>query len=610
MSKKYTKLASDIIKNVGGKENVKDLRHCITRLRFHLYDESIANDEVLKDLDGVVTIVKAMGEYMVVIGEHVSDVFDEVCSQLGLQEKSSENVKEEKKSFLDKALGLIMASMGPTLNLLCACGIIKGINVIATLCGLPVDSGIYMLLNAAGDSLFYCLPLVLGFNAAKYSGIDPYFGLLLGAALSYPTIQGVDVNLFGFTVNATYTSSFLPVLFGLLAAVPLYKLIEKKMPAVIKGFMTPLLTLLIIFPLTFTLIGPFANYVGNVISVLLNFIFELSPIIGGIVLGAVWQILVMFGVHGVLVGFAFYDLIAGNPSVIIAISAIPCFAVAGALLGIFIKSKSTELKGIGLSSFISAIFGVTEPGMYGVIVPRKKIFAITCLGGAVGGLFIGLFKLRMYTFAGMGIIGMLGLMNPEGANFIGIALSICAPFITTLLLTLAVFKDNNSDEKEFKSVQKKDKKKGIIEIVMPVDGKVQSLSQCTDETFAQEILGKGCLIQPENSSVYSPVKGVVRTVFPTKHAIGIVSEDGVEILLHIGINTVNLNGKYFDAKVQQGDKVEQGQLLVDFDKDMIVKEGYSIETALVITNTNDYLDIVEIDHSQHKHGECILKVIG
>lgn len=246
---KYSSLAADIIKNVGGKENVESLRHCVTRLRFRLIDESIANDEVIKNMDGVVTVMKAMGEYMVVIGEHVADVYDEVCSQLGLDAMQAENKEQKnakKKSPLEKVLGTIMGGMGPTLHLLCACGIIKGLLVLLTFVGIKPTDGIYMLMNAAGDCFFYFLPLILGFNFAKKFQIDPFFGLILAAAMCYPAIQNVDINLWGYVVNTTYTSTFLPILFGLLAAVPLYKWFDKVLPKMIKGFMTPMLTLIII----------------------------------------------------------------------------------------------------------------------------------------------------------------------------------------------------------------------------------------------------------------------------------------------------------------------------------------------------------------------------
>ena len=342
---KYTNLATKIIENVGGKENVKDLRHCVTRLRFNLIDESKANDEVLKNTDGVISIVKAAGQYMVVIGEHVVEVYDEVCKQLGMDQGAAE-VKEtkKKKSLIDLFLGVIMSGMGPTLNLLCACGIIKGLIVILAIAGMSTESGIYQLMNAAGDCIFYSLPLVLGFNVAKKFEIDPYFGLLFGAALTYPKIQGVDLNVFGMNVKATYTSTFLPVMFGLMLAIPVYKFLDKHIHHLLKGFLTPMITLVICFPITFSIIGPVANLLGVGINYVLNFVFEVSPILGGLVMGGIWQILVMFGIHGIPTMFAFYDLLAGHPSSMLAMSSCACFAVCGALLAVVLKTKTEKTK--------------------------------------------------------------------------------------------------------------------------------------------------------------------------------------------------------------------------------------------------------------------------
>ena len=274
--KKYEKLARDIIENVGGKDNVKELTHCITRLRFRLKDEDKANTEALEKMDGVVSVVKAMGQYMVVIGEHVADVYDEVMEQLGFVQ-GEKQVETEKKSFFDRALAMISSAMGPTLNLLSASGILKGLSFLLLVVGLPQESGIYVLLNAAGDALFYVMPIFMGFNLAKYLGIDPYFGLLFGAALTYPTIQGVDIDLFGYTVNATYTSTFFPIILGILIAAPIYKFFKARLPRVINGVLTPMLTLLIAFPIVFAVVGPVANLISTGLAYAFDFLFVKAP---------------------------------------------------------------------------------------------------------------------------------------------------------------------------------------------------------------------------------------------------------------------------------------------------------------------------------------------
>ncbi len=597
---KYSELASAVINNVGGKENVKSLRHCITRLRFVLKDESIANDEIIKSMKGTIGLVKAAGEYMVVIGEHVPEVYKEVCTQLGLPTSNVKaEVSKEKKSFLDKALGVIRSGLGPTLNIMCASGVLKGILVILQMCGVPAESGICMLANAAGDAFFYCLPVIMGYNVAKHLEIDPFYGLILGASMIYPSIQNVDVSLLGFTVNTSYTSSFLPVLFGLLISAPIYKFLQKKLPSVVKGFMTPLITLSIAFPLTFVVIGPIAEVLSNGMNIAINFIFELSPLVGCTILGGIWQILVMFGIHSLIVMFAFYAVMAGNPSLMLASTWTVCFGIVGILLATFAKSRDQQVKSAALPAAVSAVFGVTEPGMYGIVVPRKVLLGISCIAGACAGLVVGVFNMKIYSYAGMGVIGLLSFLNPENPQFFPIVLAVLVPLFVGFGLTTILYKDEKSTVKE---------QLDEMHIVqMPVNGLVKNITESSDEAFSSEALGKGIVIFPENGEVAAPVSGMVKTLFPTKHAIGIVADDGTEVLLHIGVNTVNLQGKYFTTHIKQGDRVEAGDPLVSFDKQAIEKEGYSTEVLVTITNGSDYRDIIHLHKGALITGQPVLR---
>ncbi|WP_305138514.1 glucose PTS transporter subunit IIA [Dubosiella newyorkensis] len=597
---KYSELATAVINNVGGKENVKSLRHCITRLRFVLKDESIANDEIIKSMKGTIGLVKAAGEYMVVIGEHVPEVYKEVCTQLGLPTSNVKaEVSKEKKSFLDKALGVIRSGLGPTLNIMCASGVLKGILVILQMCGVPAESGICMLANAAGDAFFYCLPVIMGYNVAKHLEIDPFYGLILGASMIYPSIQNVDVSLLGLTVNTSYTSSFLPVLFGLLISAPIYKFLQKKLPSVVKGFMTPLITLSIAFPLTFVVIGPIAEVLSNGMNIAINFIFELSPLVGCTILGGIWQILVMFGIHSLIVMFAFYAVMAGNPSLMLASTWTVCFGIVGILLATFAKSRDQQVKSAALPAAVSAVFGVTEPGMYGIVVPRKVLLGISCIAGACAGLVVGVFNMKIYSYAGMGVIGLLSFLNPENPQFFPIVLAVLVPLFVGFGLTTILYKDEKSTVKE---------QLDEMHIVqMPVNGLVKNITESSDEAFSSEALGKGIVIFPENGEVAAPVSGMVKTLFPTKHAIGIVADDGTEVLLHIGVNTVNLQGKYFTTHIKQGDRVEAGDPLVSFDKQAIEKEGYSTEVLVTITNGSDYRDIIHLHKGALITGQPVLR---
>lgn len=630
MAQTYAKLAADIVKAVGGRENVESIRHCVTRLRFTLKDEKKAQDDTLKRMDGVVTVVKAAGEYMVVIGEHVHQVFVEVCRELGVEPSDGSKITLQQKKMgpLAYVLDIIMSAMGPTLNLLCACGIIKGILAIMGFAGVPTTDGIYMLMNAAGDCFFYFMPLLLAYNIAKKLSIDPVFGFILAAAMCYPDINGVDINLFGHVINATYTGTFLPVVFGVAIAAPLYKLLDKHLPKLVKGFFTPLLTLLVAFPLTFVVVGPVANMIGVGINWLTNTIIGISPIIGGTIMGGIWQILVLFGVHGIPIMFAFMDLMQGNSNQLIAFTASGCFAQIGVVLAIIIKTKNARLRDIALPSFVSGIFGVTEPAIYGVTLPRLKMFVLSCIGAAVGGLTIGLFNLTMYTYAGMGIFGLLGMLNPAGPNFLGVLLAAIVPFVVGLALALAIYRDEDYPEanatlgeSELEPVAKPSSPepakpidptmiKQRIAVSSPMAGEVKPLSACSDEAFSGEAMGKGCLIAPSAGEVVAPCDGTVRVLFPTLHAIGLTTPDGCEIMIHIGMDTVRLEGKHFTAHVSQGDAVTKGQPLVSFDKDAIEAAGYRTETPVIITNTDDYLDVVSLADGTVAAGDDLLVVLN
>lgn len=606
---KYSKLADDIIKNVGGKENILDLKHCITRLRFSLKDESIANDDVLKNMDGVITVMKAMGQYMVVIGEHVPHVYSEVCEKIGMAAyggKEGTEVEEKKSSLFNRVLNVVMGGMGPCLNMICASGIVKGLTTLLIFLGaLTPEDGIYLLLTAVGDAIFFFLPLALGQNVAKKLKMDPFLGFLIGAIMCYPAINGVDINLFGHVFNATYTGTFLPVVFMIAVAAPLERFFKKYVPELVRNFIVPVLVLIIVVPIGFVLIGPLANSIGVGINLGINSLLKVSPIIAGTILAGFYQVFVLFGVHGVLFMFPFMDLMQGIPSQLMAYTFFSCFAQIGVVLAIYLKTKDKKLKSIALPAFISGVFGVTEPAIYGVTLPHIKMFVISCIGAAASAIVVYLTNIMMYTYTGMGVIGLLGLLNPEGPQILPLIIAVAVPFVVSFVIGYIYFKDDKVEEKE----PKQEKKLAQEVIFSPAKGDLAPLKESTDEAFACEALGKGILIKPVEGKIVAPFDGTVRTLFPTKHAIGIVSDNGCEVLIHIGYNTVQLQGKYFESFVEQGDVVKKGDLLVNFDIDQLKKEGYATETPIIITNTDHYLDIIEINNKNVEAGNELLKVI-
>lgn len=606
---KYDALAKDIIKNVGGKENVNSLTHCVARLRFQLKDEGLANTDVLKNMDGVVTVIQTAGQYQVVIGNHVPDVYKDVCAIGGFGDSTGAQTKKDMK-FSERALDLISGIFMPSMSILCASGILKGVNSILDMTGvIPAASGLGMMLAAAADAMFLFFPIIIGYNAFKKLGGNPFLGLTLGAAMVYPTLQNVDVNVFGLVVNTTYQSTMLPIVILSFLAVPVEKWLNKVIPDVVKTFVTPAIVLAIFLPLGFTIIGPAANWLGEMINTVLSGVYGFSPIIAAALFGFLWQILVMMGCHMAVALPLMVALMAGQPQPLMVAISFPSFVQTGAVLAIWMKTKNKKLKDIAFPAWISGIFGVTEPAIYGVTLPNGKQFMLTCVGSGIVGALGVLLGCNIYTMAGMGIFVLPAMINPAnpGGSLFGIAALTLAAVAIGFVLAYATFKD----AKQAAPAQAAAPAKAKTEIICaPATGTFVALSQVSDAAFSQGALGKGAAIEPSEGKIISPVTGTVMTLFPTKHAVGILSDTGAEVLIHVGMDTVNLNGKYFEAHVKQGDHVNKGDLLVTFDIDKIKAEGYSVMTPVIVTNTNDYMDIVEMDEPEVKAGATLITALN
>lgn len=606
---KYEKLAKDIVANVGGKENINGLTHCVTRLRFKLKDESKAKDDVIKKMDGVVTLIKSAGQYQVVIGNHVPDVFADVCKVAGISGSPvSDSSDGAKQGIGATIIDFISGVMTPCLGMMTACGMIKGLLALAVFFGWMNESqGIYTLLSGIGDSIFYFFPVVLGYTSANKLGMNPFLGLCVGASLMYPTYQNVDLQILGIELNVSYASSVLPVILTNILAVYIYKLLNKVIPDVIKTFVVPMIVLMISVPVGFMVIGPVANTISGWIAGIITGVYGVSPIIAGLLLGGLWQVFVVFGVHMALVAVAIMQLVSGEPTPILALCYGATFAQTATVFGIWMKTKDKKLKAVTLPSWISGIFGVTEPAIYGITLPRVKQFVITCIGGALAGAYLGATNTLVNQMAGLGIFGLPGFIGQEGAGKslmnAGIAIAIAVVF--SFVATFLTFKDEEEEVKE----KRKDIDVDKIEIKSPIEGSLIPLSEVKDAAFAQGALGKGIAIRPTKGIVKAPISGEVTTLFPSLHAIGITSDEGIEMLIHVGLDTVQLEGKYFKTNVKQGDIVKQGDSLIEFDINAIEKAGYSVETPVIVTNTNEYLDVIESNLRPVTNKDIVLTVI-
>ena len=581
---KYEELVNFIIKNIGGKENVISLTHCVTRLRFQLKDESKANDEVLKANDGIITVMHTAGQYQIVIGNHVGDVYETILPKLGLSGEVVET--KNKTSIKDKFVDLVSSIFMPAIGMLCACGMIKGLNTILSFAGIySSTSGLYTLIDAIGDSIFYFFPVIIGYTSAKKFKLTPFVGMVIGLALCYPTINGADLSIVGIQMNVSYTSTVLPVILTVAVAAPMERLLNKYIPDVVKSFLTPMIVILLSTILGYMIIGPVANTVAGWLSDGVLSLYSISPVLAGIVFGGLWQVIVVFGVHITFIVLAIMNLAAGHPDPILSLQAFVAFSQTAVVLAIFLKTKQKKLKSICFPAIISGVFGVTEPAIYGITLQRLPMFIISCIGGSLSGAYAAFAGLKYQQMAGMGIFEMPAMFpqNGTGAAMFQCVIASAFAIIPTFIAAYVFYRDDHKEDNVTESLSE--------EVNQPIEGKIIPLNQVEDDAFSQEVLGKGIAIIPSEGKVYAPFDGTVITLFPTKHAIGIVSDNGCEVLIHIGMNTVQLNGKYFTSHVQQGDKVKKGQLLVEFDIDHILQEGYNLETPVIITNTKDYSNI-------------------
>ncbi|GER71857.1 PTS beta-glucoside transporter subunit EIIBCA [Weizmannia acidilactici] len=628
----HEKLAKDILALVGGKENINNVFHCVTRLRFKLKDESIAKTEELKDLDGVVTVMKSGGQYQVVIGNHVPDVYATLLKvgNISATEGQDAGGEKEKVGPLSAFIDMISGVFTPVLGVLAATGMIKGVAaLILALHWVSSTSGTYNLLNYAGDGLFTFLPIFLGYTAMKKFGGTPFVGMALAAALCHPSLSTlssgkalytlfsgslfesqIHVTFLGIPVILmTYTSSVIPIIVASYFTAKLENGLKKVIPDVVKTFVVPFLTIMIMVPLTFLAIGPISTWAGQLLGAATIWLYHLSPAVAGILIGGLWQVFVMFGLHWGLVPIAMNNLATLKYDPILATSVMVCFSQIGAVLAVMLRTKNKGLKALTIPAFISGIFGVTEPAIYGVTLPLKKPFIMSCIGGAVGGGIIGALGGKLWMFGGMGVFVIPAFIKPGSGldlAFWSSIIALVASFIIGFILTFAFgFKDK--EEKTTKAVQPNESR--VLEVKSPLNGKTIPLTAVKDAAFSSEAMGKGIAIEPSEGKVYSPVNGIVTTLFKTRHAIGITSEDGAEILIHVGMDTVELDGKYFEARVNQGDVVKAGDLLVEFDMEKIKEAGYEVVTPVIITNTPDYLDVIPAQNSKISIHDTALTVL-
>lgn len=607
-------VAQRILEEVGGKENISSLTHCFTRLRFVLKDKGKANKEVISNLEGVIQVVEASGQFQIVLGNKVEKIYDELMPMVGELEETN-NDDGEKVGIGTKILNTVAAIFTPTVPAIAASGMLKGILAVAALIGLNMYGvdiktyNTYIILNAASDALFYFMPIILARSAAKVFKTNDYIAMILGATLCYPAIVDLmtgenPVTLFGIGITqANYVSSVVPIIIAVFVLAYVEGFVKKIMPEVLKVIMVPTLSLLVMVPATLMIFGPIGIYFGNVVNWAYYYIMGLSPILLGAFIGGIWCVLVIFGAHRAIIPIGINDVAKTGRQNLLAFAGAANFSQAGAALGVFLKTKNKNLKTVAASATVTALFGITEPAIYGANLRLKKPMIYAVISGALGGALMGWGGSYGNAFANQGVLTIPVYAEAGTKAFVCYLLGCLIAFGGACIMTVVLgFKD--LPEENAKKVQETltDAVKEAINddlvfedsdlvVDSPVEGRTISLADVPDEVFASGAMGKGIAVYPSKGEIVAPMDAKVSVLYPTMHAIGLTLDNGVEMLIHIGIDTVNLDGKFFEKHANVGEHLTKGQRIVSFDMQGIEAAGYDLTTSVIITNSNNYVAI-------------------
>lgn len=619
----HHELAKDIVKHIGGKSNIDHMTHCMTRLRFNLNDNDQTDRKALEDLDGVVGTNLSGSQFQVIIGNDVPAVYKAIVAETGGVEGNAKKPSEKKKEGnpLNRLFDFISGVFAPILIAVAGSGMIKGLLALIVAFDLMNTEGsTYIILNAIGDGVFYFLPLILAVSAAHKLGSNPYIAAGIAAAILHPSIgallsTGEAVTFFGIPViPATYASSVIPILVIIWIASHFERVVDRFIHKSLKLLLVPMIVLLVMVPILLLAIGPLGTLLGDGLSVVVDGLMTKTGVFGGIFLGALMPIITITGMHYGLVPVIINSLAQKGYDYIIPVTFVSNMGQAGSAFGVFLKSKNKKLKTLALSTSITALMGVTEPAMYGVNMRLKRPFYAAMIGGAAGGAVLGLFGVKAYVLSGIG--GLPGIPALIGPTFLyGLLGMVIAFVVATIVTYLLGFEDEKgkdlAETVTDESASEKATPAPSVQpevIASPIKGFVEPLSAVPDPTFADELMGNGVAIRPTEGVVVSPVKGTVSALFKTNHAIGLKSESGAEILIHVGIDTVKLNGEHFTSYIKVDDQVEIGQKLVAFDQAAIERAGYNTITPIIVTNTPEYSSIEGDLEKEVEQGDTLLKI--
>lgn len=619
----YTKIAEDILENVGGKNNVKGLSHCMTRLRFELNNSSKANKDVISKIEGVITVVESMGQFQVVIGNKVTKVYDELVKLIP-ESSVSKPETSEKQSLGNRILSGLAGIFVPIVPAIAGSGMVKGILAIWALYftnkyGIDVKQyQSYIILNALSDAVFYFLPIFLAFTASKVFKTSQVLSMIIAGTLCYPAftalMAGKDAVAFIWipVTKATYTSSVIPIIIAVWVLSYVEGFFEKYIPEVLKIIIVPTCVLLVMLPATILLFGPIGIYLGNAINFTYKAIYTFSPVLCGAFLGGLWCVLVIFGAHKALVPIGINDVAQTGKQNLLAFAGAANFSQAGSALGVFFKTKNKQLKTISLSASITALFGITEPAIYGANLRLKKPMICAVICGAIGGGIMGLGGASGNAFANQGILTIPVYASAGMIPFLSYLGGCAIAFFGSAILTYIVGFEDIENETEIDSASNSTKEnlsyEENLEITSPLEGNIIPLTEVNDTVFSSKVIGNGVALIPTKGVIKAPADCKVISLFPTLHAMGLKLNNGAELLIHIGLNTVELNGKYFESYIKQGDYVKKGTRLLSFDVEKLKEAGYDVTTPVIVSNTGDFSDVIPCKGGQVSDEDIIISL--
>lgn len=629
----YKQLANKILTEVGGEANIKGLGHCATRLRFNLKDDSVPNTDDLKNTPGIMGVVSKGGQYQVIIGSDVGSVYKEILEEAPeIAGGSKEEEGEDDRKIVEKVIDTITGIFTPILPAITAAGMLQAVLSILVVFNLvSEESQTYQVVEFMADAGFYFLPVLLAVSAAQKFKTNMYLAVMIGGILLHPNFiemvgmveETGGINVFGLPVTpATYGSSVIPIILAVWFMSYVEPLADRVSPKAIKFFSKPLLVIAIVGLAAIVLIGPIGHVISDGISTGLEFLDNLAPWLVPTLLGAFTPLLVATGTHYGIVPIGINNrLMQGYDSTIYSGMLASNVAQGAASLAVGFKSKDSTIKQLASTAGLTGLFGITEPALYGVNLRFKTPLYAAMIGGGLGGLYGGFTRARNYAGGSPGLLTLPAFIGENTLQhfynaIITAVIAIGVAFVVSYLIYKDPVEEEDTLVSEGEELNRSNKEMGSAAVekkeetlVAPMQGEVLDLVQVQDGMFSEEILGKGVAIKPTEGTVKSPIEGTISALFDSKHAVGITTDSGMEILIHVGIDTVQLDGEGYEYHVEKGQRVTKGDLLLDVDLDFLESKGYDTVTPVVITNATEYGDILNLEGSSVEIGDQIIKAI-